>query len=315
MRDYYRRFPSDDLTGGNDDGALLGVAPQVAFSGEEGFGRFLDLHEHHQNWQNAKFGAHVDYYSYVSSLPTHLSDVPRAQRLTAAYRCYLDSLISYLSSFFERTQPLAQLNRQLSRLDEEFEARWAAGEAQGWEDRGDGPAPANGKGSENILDLGAFDSADELEILGLDKLKEALAALGLKCGGTLRQRAERLMAVRGKRLEDVDQSLFAKNPLPKAAMPPEERSKAVAAAHGVAQKEARFHRLCEMLSSVLADTLGRLEKRQAQTYEELLAEAEAEEEDDVELAGDGWDDEEEEDEYIYNPLKLPLGWDGKPIPY
>ena len=27
------------------------------------------------------------------------------------------------------------------------------------------------------------------------------------------------------------------------------------------------------------------------------------------------EDEEDEDEYIYNPLKLPLGWDGKPIPY
>lgn len=26
-------------------------------------------------------------------------------------------------------------------------------------------------------------------------------------------------------------------------------------------------------------------------------------------------DEEEEEERIYNPLKLPLGWDGKPIPY
>jgi hypothetical protein len=25
--------------------------------------------------------------------------------------------------------------------------------------------------------------------------------------------------------------------------------------------------------------------------------------------------EEEEEERIYNPLKLPLGWDGKPIPY
>jgi len=24
---------------------------------------------------------------------------------------------------------------------------------------------------------------------------------------------------------------------------------------------------------------------------------------------------EDEDEFIYNPLKLPLGWDGKPIPY
>lgn len=29
--------------------------------------------------------------------------------------------------------------------------------------------------------------------------------------------------------------------------------------------------------------------------------------------GTGEDDEEEE--RIYNPLKLPLGWDGKPIPY
>jgi splicing factor 3A subunit 3 len=27
------------------------------------------------------------------------------------------------------------------------------------------------------------------------------------------------------------------------------------------------------------------------------------------------EEDEDEDERIYNPLKLPLGWDGKPIPY
>lgn len=32
-------------------------------------------------------------------------------------------------------------------------------------------------------------------------------------------------------------------------------------------------------------------------------------------AADGAAEEEEEEERIYNPLKLPLGWDGKPIPY
>jgi len=32
-------------------------------------------------------------------------------------------------------------------------------------------------------------------------------------------------------------------------------------------------------------------------------------------SGDGVGDEEEDEERIYNPLKLPLGWDGKPIPY
>lgn len=30
---------------------------------------------------------------------------------------------------------------------------------------------------------------------------------------------------------------------------------------------------------------------------------------------DGAADEDEEEERIYNPLKLPMGWDGKPIPY
>jgi hypothetical protein len=29
----------------------------------------------------------------------------------------------------------------------------------------------------------------------------------------------------------------------------------------------------------------------------------------------GPDESDDEDDYIYNPLKLPLGWDGKPIPY
>ena len=35
------------------------------------------------------------------------------------------------------------------------------------------------------LDLSAFASPEELSTLGLDRLKSALIALGLKCGGTL----------------------------------------------------------------------------------------------------------------------------------
>ena len=52
-----------------------------------------------------------------------------------------------------------------------------------------------------------------------------------------------------------------------------------------------------------------MEKKQSQTYEEMLAEMEEAEAEAAE------DEDEEEEEYIYNPLKLPLGWDGKPIPY
>lgn len=46
--------------------------------------------------------------------------------------------------------------------------------------------------------------------MGLDRLKSALMALGLKCGGSLQERAIRLFQTKGKRLQDLDPSLFAK---------------------------------------------------------------------------------------------------------
>ena len=51
----------------------------------------------------------------------------------------------------------------------------------------------------------------ELASLGLDRLKSALMALGLKCGGALEERAIRLFQTKGKRLQDLDPSLFAKS--------------------------------------------------------------------------------------------------------
>jgi splicing factor 3A subunit 3 len=78
---------------------------------------------------------------------------------------------------------------------------------------------------------------------------------------------------------------------------------------GVAQTEAQITRLAELLANVVRDTRGKVEKKQSQTYEEMLAEMEEAE------AEAAVEEDEEEEEYIYNPLKLPLGWDGKPIPY
>ncbi|NXI67860.1 SDE2 regulator, partial [Anseranas semipalmata] len=60
------------------------------------------------------------------------------------------------------------------------------------------------------IDLLTFNSAVEMEVLGLDKLKMELMALGLKCGGTLQERAARLFSVRGLSRDQIDPSLFAK---------------------------------------------------------------------------------------------------------
>ncbi|XP_060711751.1 splicing regulator SDE2 [Hemiscyllium ocellatum] len=61
-----------------------------------------------------------------------------------------------------------------------------------------------------LKDWAAFNSAEELQGLGLDRLKSELMALGLKCGGTLQERAARLYSVKGLSKEQIDPTLFAK---------------------------------------------------------------------------------------------------------
>uniref|UniRef100_A0A8C6E462 Replication stress response regulator SDE2 n=1 Tax=Moschus moschiferus TaxID=68415 RepID=A0A8C6E462_MOSMO len=64
--------------------------------------------------------------------------------------------------------------------------------------------------SQETLDLLAISSVAEMELLGLEKLKCELMARGLKCGGTLQERAARLFSVRGLAKEQIDPALFAK---------------------------------------------------------------------------------------------------------
>lgn len=68
-----------------------------------------------------------------------------------------------------------------------------------------------------------------------------------------------------------------------------------------------------------AETRANVERKAALTERERQAEAEAaaaEVAARAEGAADGNEnDDEEGEERIYNPLKLPLGWDGRPIPF
>jgi hypothetical protein len=50
----------------------------------------------------------------------------------------------------------------------------------------------------------------DLEVFGMDRLKEELTAKGLKCGGSLSERAERLFLLRTKTLATIDKKHLAK---------------------------------------------------------------------------------------------------------
>ena len=68
-----------------NDEALLKQEPRIEFSGEEGYGRYLDLHEPYQTFINSKFGRQMEYAEYVRTLMAW-SEVLRPHRLNKPYR-------------------------------------------------------------------------------------------------------------------------------------------------------------------------------------------------------------------------------------
>ncbi|XP_014673553.1 PREDICTED: protein SDE2 homolog [Priapulus caudatus] len=72
------------------------------------------------------------------------------------------------------------------------------------------PAGLESEAGRDPVDLDSYDEATQLEMLGLDVLKEELMSRGMKCGGTLQQRAQRLFAARGLSDDQIDPSMRAK---------------------------------------------------------------------------------------------------------
>ena len=63
---------------------------------------------------------------------------------------------------------------------------------------------------QGTIDLSQFKTSKDLESVGLDALKQELLLFGLKCGGTLEQRAERLFLLKETPLNQLPKSCFAK---------------------------------------------------------------------------------------------------------
>ncbi|KAK4759057.1 hypothetical protein SAY87_020358 [Trapa incisa] len=305
IREYHRKHPAARVVDVDEDfEALLKEEPQVEFSGEEAMGRYLDMHELFHLYVNSKFGEPIEYSAYLDTF-AHLEKISRRLKFSKQYREYLEKLLEYLVYFFERTEPLQDLDRIFLKVESEFEECWTDKKVEGWEQGGqeNGHHPQQ----HTVIDLDYYGTVEELVEAGPERLKEALAALGLKSGGTVQQRAERLFLTKYTPLDKLDKKHFAKG-----SRSSEQNSAAAAlqmdGSKDIAFLEAKITKLCDLLEDTIVRTKENVEKKQALTYEEMEAERE-EEETQADTESD------DEDQQIYNPLKLPMGWDGKPIPY
>lgn len=288
------------------------------FSGEEMAGRFLDLYLHHEAYLNLKGAKRISYLAYIDDfdkLAGPSSPIPNHTKKLDAYRAYLLDLRKYLDGFLRKTQPLANVDRIAAEAVEAFEEEWEQGKVLGWEQQGEevfgGSSGGRGKGVEKVEGEGIWCAACRRFYS-----KQTVYDAHLKSPKHLKAAA---------RLAQADES---GTPAPSGnAQQEADRIKSRTRAKALAREEAIIRALSSDLSSIRSDTKSNVERKAALTDRERQAEALAAEEElnrmtsatTSGLDGDSNDpmdpDNEDEEARVYNPLKLPLGWDGRPIPF
>ncbi|CAJ0917299.1 unnamed protein product, partial [Mesorhabditis belari] len=267
----------------------------VTFTDEEGYGRFLDLHQCYDKYLNLKGIKRIDYMSYLNLFEKLDTISKSSTKKTGAYKDYVETMKNYLVNFLNRTKPMMDVKDQMDKVAADVERLWEKGGVPGWKEQAHqgamapGPAPAS-------IDLSGVKSAEELESYGLERLKGALKVLGLKCGGTLKERADRLYATKNKQLVEHDDSSVKKD-----------NNKESLRNKQLATLEMQVLCLMGLLQEERDATKENVERKQARGGAE---ESEEEEEVYVEV-----EEPEVDDSIPYNPKNLPLDWDGKPIPY
>lgn len=267
------------------------------FTGEEAFGRFFDLHACHElflNLPNVKRHGYMQYLEVFDDFQPGKGGVKRADKLTDQYFRYLGELMDYLESFMRRTRPLENLDKVFDGWQKEFETAWEKDEVPGWQK--ESKAKINASARTLSTPEAVWCEACEKEFKNENVYKGHL-------NGRKHIKAVELLAKREETPEDTPDGLLAKT-----AHRLRERA--------VAEREFRIKKLVNAMKVERDDTRVNVERRQGMTERERQQELEnfynmmsgSANKDDK-------DEKEEGEEKLYNPLKLPLAWDGKPIPF
>ncbi|KAI7889086.1 uncharacterized protein EV154DRAFT_290936 [Mucor mucedo] len=248
------------------------------FSGEESTGRYLDLNTLHTMYINLKGVKKLDYLQYLSEFDDFVTVYPKAIKTTEDYKTYLNELFQYLHSFFRRAKPLYDIAALEEEALLEFNDEWEQGKVAGWEDV-------------DSTNHDLFCPACQKQFSKQTVFDAHLSAKKhIKAQKKLDEQGSDSSAAVGT----VDNVVGVKDDKRKA----------------IAWKERLVSKYAEALADFREESKSNVERKQALTDKERTLEQEQEK---VEYVDQ--DSDEDDDEKIYNPLKLPLGWDGKPIPY
>ncbi|TKA27268.1 hypothetical protein B0A54_16163 [Friedmanniomyces endolithicus] len=316
IKDFHKRYPNEPVEnleraykkvedGGPD---FVGNIDSM-FTGEEAYGRFFDLtmpHEEYLNLPGVKGGKKLTYLQYLvvfDKFTPPQCNISRQEKMTEQFFSYVGSLAQYLESFIRRTKPLEDLEKLFKAFDEEFEQSWEMGMMPGWEAKQ--AAQSNG-GAAKPEDMGGVwcaecekefknDNVYKAHLTGKKHIKNAQVFLNGMPNGDTTMSNGNTSSAGGPALARLKE-------------------------RAVAEREHRIQKLASAMSTEREDTRVNVERKAGMTDRERQQElvalfAEDSMFSNATAAGDADAADADDDEKVYNPLKLPLAWDGKPIPF
>lgn len=319
IKDFHRRYPNEPVENLEraykrrkpDDGEVIVSETDNMFTGEEANGRFLDLvalHEDYLNLPNVKRLSYLQYLDNFDAFEAPRMPIKRQNKVNDKYLNYVGNLASYLEGFVRRTRPLDDLPKLFQKIDRDFDTDWEAGKVPGWtkETAQNGTTTTSGPQTEGTGE-GVWCAACEKEFNNQNvynahlpgkkhkRAAEAKAAAGAPTNGNTTTSKPSSTPTSGNLKERL-----------------------------IASHEHRIRALSDLLTNERSNTRVNVERKQGMTERERATELEnlfAEDDAAVYASHNHNDDSDNDDaksdtsERIYNPLKLPLAWDGKPIPY
>lgn len=221
----------------------------------------------------------IDYVYYLKHF-FRFDEIPRYCKYNDEdYENYIEKLLTSVVEFFRKLYPLSNDNLLFNKLEEEFRKKWEAREVEDWEE---------------------YTCENSLYCKVTDKLFSSQGVLDSHKRG--RKYKKKLTELMGLSMEE-------QNNLTNLSHKKDEE---------IAIKEFFIRRLADILNEHIDKAIEVLQKNQSKTAEELqLSESDEDKDDGDEFKDDKEEieDDDEDEKPIYNPLNLPLGWDGKPIAY
>ncbi|KAG9243221.1 hypothetical protein BJ878DRAFT_568648 [Calycina marina] len=271
------------------EGEPMTSAIDNMFTGEEAYGSFLDLTTIHELYLNLPGIKRLSYLQYLDAFDSFVPpslNIKRADKMTDQYFSYVGQLAEYLESFMRRTKPLEDLDKLFKTFDKDFQKAWDENEVPGWKlEVGPTIGPAtSGIWCKDCQKEFKNDNVYKSHLTGKKHVKAAKEAeLSNEENGTS-GRATGVLRLKER---------------------------------AIADREYRTKRLAGAMTQERSDTRVNIERKQGMTERERQMELDslfAENPATTAQAGDS-DSDSDNEEQVYNPLKLPLAWDGKPIPF